>query len=139
MLLALGEDTLRAIADHDGDRNIDDEVVAGALEQANGLALSYVPQNLVPYIDETNAPLGLRRAIVAVAQHYLRQTRDQSTDDSRAMYADAIRWLEGVAVEKVKLVGIEVPQGVDTYVDPGDPEADGLERIWSRESARGVF
>ncbi len=138
MRLAIGEDTLRAIADHDGDREADDDVVTRALEEASALIDTYLPGELLPFIPSP-APIALRRAAIDLAGTYLRQPRDQSTDDSRAAYAATVRWLEGIAKGTTQLVGVIVPPGVEGIMDPGDPEVDGLARIWSRESARRVF
>jgi len=137
MRLAIGEDTLRAIADHDGDRQVDEDVVTRALDEASALALSYLPQELIPYLP-AEAPVALRRAVIDVAQGYLRQARDMSTDDSRAAQASAVRWLESIA-KGVSQLGVVVPEPPSGGALPGDPETDGLERVWSRSSARGVF
>ena len=138
--LALGADTLRAIADHDGDSVVDDAVVERALEEASAFALTFVPADLVPYIDPLAVPQAMRRAVVFIAQHYLRQARDQSTDDSRAAYADALAWLKLLAAGTVKLVGVVVPEPpVAGGYDAADPEAEGQPRMWNRRSASRVF
>lgn len=142
MALAIGADTLRAIADHNGDRVADVDVIERALDEASALADTYIPRELSPHIDPLAIPLALRRAVIDVAQQYMRQGRDMSTDDSRAAYAAAVRWLERIAAGTASL-GVTVPPGQDdgstvTY-DPADPETEGQPRMWNRASASRVF
>ncbi len=141
MLLALGEDTLRAIADHDGDRVVDDAAVTRALEDASDDVRGYIPSDLLPYIDEDSPPPKLRRVTVVLAAQLLREAREQVTEASDAAHTRAMRWLEQLAADKVSLVGVVVPPGTvdDMMLDPGDPEAEGQSRIWNRTSSSKVF
>ena len=141
MLLAIGEDTLRAIADHDGDRVIDDDVVAQVLEDASDVVRSYVPADLVPHLpaEPEPAPPMLRRVTVMIAVQLLRETRDMTTEASERAYDRSLKWLEALAAGRVQLVGVDVPPEAETYLDPGDPEAEGQPRIWNRASAGQVF
>jgi phage gp36-like protein len=137
--LALGVDTLRAIADFDGDRVVDDPSLLAALEEASAFVETFVPADTLQAIDPQNVPKALRRAVVMVANHQLRQSRDQSTDDSRAAYNDALSWLRMLAAGTVKLVGVVVPDpGAGSY-DPADSEVEGQPRMWNRASASRVF
>ncbi len=142
MSRALGADTLRAIADHDGDRVADDDVVLRALDEASALADTYIPREISPHIPADAIPMALRRAVVIVASTYLREARDMMTDDARASYAAVIRWLERIAAGTASL-GVTVPPGADdgssVAVDVADPEAESQGRIWNRASASRVF
>lgn len=141
MALAIGGDTLRAIADHDGDRVADDDVVLRALDGASALADTYIPRELGPYIRADAIPDALRDAIIAIADHRIRRARNQATDDSREAHADAIRWLERIAAGTTSL-GVIVPPGADdgsSVVYASDPEAEGQPRMWNRASASKVF
>jgi len=132
MRFALGADTLRAIADHDGDHVIDEAVVQRALEEASAFADTYLSgEQPIP----TPTPPALRRAVVDVAANFLRMARDAGTEDSRLAYANAVSWLKSVSDGKATLK----PVTAEPAVDPGDPESYGIERVWSRESARRVF
>jgi phage gp36-like protein len=129
----VGADTLRDIADHDGDHVRDDAVVQGALDDAAALIDTYHEE----VIDLLNVPRVLKRANAIIAVNDLREARDQGTEGSRLSYASVISWLKLVADGKAEIVKA-IPEDT-SGVDPGDPEADGLARVWSRASARLVF
>lgn len=134
---AIGVDTLRAIADHNGDGIADNAVIEAALDDASALADTYL-DDVQPL--PSPPPAALRRAVITIATHYMRSPRALNTEDSREDYKQTIKWLEAIAAGKATLVPQpDVPTTPDAYVDPGDPEADGLGRVWSRESARRVF
>jgi phage gp36-like protein len=129
----VGADSLRDIADHDGDHVRDDAVILQALEDAAALIDTYHDE----FIDPLSVPRVLKRANVIIAVNDMREARDQGTEGSRLSYASVISWLKLVADGKAELV--KAPLDATPGVDPGDPEADGLERVWSRASARLVF
>lgn len=134
----VGADTLRDIADHDGDHVRDDAVIQAALDSASDLALSYCSGQLpIP----VPTPLALKRAVVIIAINDMREPRDMGTEGSRIAYQSVISWLKLVAESKAKLSAPEPEEqaGAEVGYDASDPEVDGLERIWSRKSARGVF
>jgi phage gp36-like protein len=131
---AIGDDTLRAIADHNGDHVIDDAVVLRALEEASALADTYLDDELpVP----SPTPPALRRAVVDIAVNYLRSARDAGTDDSRLAYQGAISWLKSISDGKATLS--PTPASTAGVVDAGDPEAVGRGRLWTDARARRVF
>lgn len=130
---ALGADTLRAIADHNGDHVVDEGVVQRALEEASDFADTYLTGESVP----VPVPAALRRAVVDIAGNYLRTARDAGTEDSRLAYQSAVSWLKSISDGKATLT--PEPPGSPGAVDPGDPESMGIDRVWSRESARRVF
>lgn len=179
MTFAIGADTLRLIADHDGDSVADVQVVERALDEASALAATYVPQDLLPHLvgpstpptdaptdaevlaqldgltgdaltakllelsrarqPVSSVPIALRNAVISIAAHIMRRSRDQLTDDSRAAYADALAWLKMLAAGVVKL-DVVIPPGLeDSGIMVGDPEAEGQPRVWNRRSAAQVF
>jgi phage gp36-like protein len=132
---AIGADTLASIADHNGDHVIDDAVVDGALEDGWDLALSFCDGEL-PIPDPT--PRALKRAVIAIAVNDMRESRDVGTEGSRLQFSQAMKWLQNISDGKATLKPTVSTDPVDGS-DPGDPEADGTGRVWSRESARWVF
>ena len=133
---AIGADTLRAIADHDGDHVRDDAVVLSALEDASALADTYLDGEFpIP----TPTPRALKRAVISIAVNDLREARDAGTESSRLMYQTAIAWLKSIADGKATLSPTAPTVADELGLDPGDPEAEGLARVWSRDSARRVF
>src|SRR4051794_7616641 len=123
-VMALGEDTLRAIADFDGDRAADDAVLERALGDASAFADNYIPQDLLPYLIEPY-PQALRDAVIAIAEHRIRRRRGQATEGSKEAYSDALAWLRDLAAGKAKL-NVEVPPSAaqDAGYDPMDPESE---------------
>lgn len=106
---AIGADRLLDIADHNGDRVLDTDTVERALEEASSTADSYLP--ILP----TVVPAVLRRHVVNIAVHNLREPRERGTDASLRAYEAAMRWLEWLAEDKVIL-----PSGT-----PGTPPPSG--------------
>lgn len=137
--MALGEDTLRAIADFDGDRAADNLVLERALGDASAFADNYIPQDLLPHLTDPY-PEALRDAVIAIAEHRIRRRRGQATEGSKEAYSDALAWLRDLAAGKAKL-NVEVPPSVaqDAGYDPMDPESESQPRIWNRTSASKVF
>jgi phage gp36-like protein len=133
---AIGADTLRAIADHDGDHVVDPTVVESALDDAGSLADTFLAGEF-PIAVPT--PKVLRRAVIAIAVNDMREGRDQGTEGSRLAYASAMSWLKAIADGKATMRATDPADELVDGADPGDPEATGLARMWSRESARGVF
>jgi phage gp36-like protein len=129
----VGADTLRDIADHNSDHVRDDAVIQLALDDAAALIDTYHDE----VIDPLNVPRVLKRANVIIAVNDMRESRDQGTEGSRLAYGSVISWLKLVADGKAEIV--KAPPDPTGGVDPGDPEVDGLERVWSRASARLVF
>lgn len=128
---AIGEKTLRVIADDDKDGSADTDVVTGAILEASSIADSYL-QDYLPLEAPTDA---LKSAVIAIAVQKIRLPRDRTTEDSRRAYDAAIQWLRDVAGGKAAL-GPKPPEG--TY-DSDAPEVDAAERIWTRSSASRVL
>jgi phage gp36-like protein len=133
MQLALGEKVLRVIGDFTGDLAVDQPNIERALEEATALADSYIDGPITGA-----ASAALRRAVIDIAAFHLRSGRDKQTESSRAAYNAAVEWLKAISAGKASLGGAE-PETPAVSLDPGDAETEGLERIWSRESSRGVF
>lgn len=136
---AVGTNVLAVIADHDGDHAYDPDVLNAALFEASSLADTYLDAELpVP----VPAPLALKRAVIDIAINYLREGRDLGTEGSRLAYTQAMKWLQAISDGKATLYPTDrepTPAGDQVGYAPGDPETDGLERVWSRSSARRVF
>lgn len=134
MRFALGERVLRVIGDFTGDLQHDQPNIDRAIEEASALADTYVDGPLTGPVSAA-----LRRAVVDVAAFYLRSGKDMQTESSQAAYDAAIAWFKAIAAGKAS-ISPEPP--IDTSpvtLDPGDAETEGLGRVWSRQSARGVF
>lgn len=132
----IGADTLRSIADHDGDHVRDDAVVTEALENASAVAESYLDDELPIAIP---APRSLKRAVIAIAVNDLREARDIGTESSRLNFSSAMKWLEAISAGKATLSPGQGDTEGGFAVDPGDPETSGLARVWSRDSARRIL
>ena len=134
----MGAQVLAMVADHDGDHAYDPDVIAAALEDASSVADTYLDAELpVP----EPVPLALKRAVIDIAINFLREGRDLGTEGSRLAYAQAMKWLQAIADGKATLRPTEretTPTG-EVVSAVGEAETDGLERVWSRASARKVF
>lgn len=133
MQLAFGERILRVIGDFTGDLAADAPNIERALEEASALADTYVDGPVTGPVSPA-----LRRAVVDIAAFYLRSGKGQQTESSTAAYDAAIEWLRALAAGKASLGGTET-ESPSAPLYAGDAEAEGLERVWSRKSARGVF
>lgn len=136
MQYALGAKVLRVIGDFSGDLQADDPNINRAIAEASSLADSYIDG---PLPDGTDVPAALRRAVVDIAAYYLRAGRDRQTESSQAAYDAAIEWLKTIASGKATILPDAGDPSSPVGLDPGDAESEGLERVWSRASARGVF
>lgn len=128
---AIGADRLLTIADHDGDRVLDTSVVEQALAEASSEADMLIRFEVVP----TPVPVAIRRAIVDIAVHTLREARDASTEASIRAHDEAIKLLSRIGEGKAALA----PNDTVSSVEAGDPMFDGGERTWTRDTARRVF
>jgi phage gp36-like protein len=128
---AIGEKTLRVIADDDKDGEADPDVVDGAILEGSSIAESYL-QDFLP-IDPV--PASLSRAVISIAVQLIRIPRDRTTEDSRRGYDAAIMWLRDVSAGKAALG----PKPVEGVYDPGAPEIEAAERIWDRTIAGRVL
>lgn len=135
---SVGSDILNVIADNNRDHVYDPSVLQGALDAASSTADTYL-DNELPVPEPT--PLALKRAVRAIAFNDLREDRDMGTEGSRLAFSQAMKWLEKIADGKATLRPdkYEPAEGEPGAAPVGDPEVDGLERVWSRASARRVF
>ena len=129
---AIGVDMLLTISDRDHTGTVDPSVVTRALAESSSLARTYLPA------DPSPVPEVLRRITVDIAIHKLRIGTDNTTEDSRLAYDQAIKWLERVAAGTVVVPGMPVPEP-DGVIDPGDPVMEADARIWSRATGIGCF
>ena len=131
MTAAFSEAELRSIADHDGDREIDEQVIVEAIRDADGVIEALLAQYM-PF------SAGMLRSVQTwskhIAAHYLRATRNMDTTASQFLYEEAMRAMQ--LLRAVDADDIVVPPS-----DPnaGDPEADEYERLWTRDTARRVL
>lgn len=140
MLLALGEAELRRVGDFTGDIVTDDPNCTAALDAASSLMDSYFGGTV------TNSPTPpvLVRCAVDIAAWMMCSEKNMITEDRQTAYDNWIEWLKGIAAGKLDpgwiiLYPPTPPEPPLDAIDPGDPEVSGLQRVWSRQSARGVF
>ena len=131
---ALGTDTLRSIADRDGDGSADDDVCDAALLDASGIADSYIEVSYQQPI--AVVPTMLKRAVIQIANQLLR-VGDFPNDLAKAGYDEAISWLKDVSTGKAILPG--QPNVDDGTIDPGDPLIVAGDRVWDRRIATRLF
>ncbi|HMI89802.1 MAG TPA: phage protein Gp36 family protein [Polyangiales bacterium] len=128
---AIGEKTLRAIADDDKDGVADLDVVNGAILEASSIADSYIQDSLpLDVVSEA-----LKSAVIAILVQKIRLPRDRTTEDSRRAYDAAILWLRDVSSGKAALG----PKPVEGVYDADAPEVDTQDRIWDRAIASRVL
>lgn len=128
----LGERMMLNIADDNRDGSVDTaDVVEPALVAASAFADTY----LAAYLPITSVPGVLREAVIMIAAQNIRLVRDLGTDDSKLAYQNAVAWLKLVAAGTVTL-----PDGSGgTVEDPGEPDLEAGDRVWTRTHSRGVF
>lgn len=130
----IGVDRLLDIADHDGDRVLDEAVVERALDDASSLASSYLDGEVVP----VPPPFVLRRAVVDIAVQLMREPRDRSTDASQRAHDAAIKWLERIAEGKATLTP-STPTATATGDAAGPVTLEADDREWTRAAALKVL
>lgn len=139
MVLALGEAVVRAIGDFTGDIVADDPNILAALDEASSICDSFIGG----HVTQLPVPASLRRATVNIAAYLMAQAKDMVTSARQEGYDDAISWLRAIASGEIDpgwvIVYPPVPPDEVTPQSAGDPEVSGLQRVWSRITARGVF
>jgi phage gp36-like protein len=126
MTTTIGSATMLLIADDNNDGTVDTSaIVTPALTSASSFADTY----LAAYLPITTVPDVLREAVIMIAAQNIRLPRDKSTDDSALAFKNAVDWLTKIANGTASLPGADG----DDDTDPGDPEIDAGDRIWSRD------
>lgn len=123
---AIGVEMLITISDRDHNNVVDAGAVTRALSEASSLMATYLPSDPDPIPDV------VRRFCVDIAVHRLRIGTDNTTDDSRLAYTQAIAWLERVAAGAVVVPGTPDPDPGDGVLDPGDPQMEAEDKVWTR-------
>ncbi|MEQ9860627.1 DUF1320 domain-containing protein [Pectobacterium cacticida] len=101
MVHAFGEKECVSLTDRKYTGDIDDEVISGALTRASAEIDSYlVGRYPVPWPDTPGVLVG---RCCDMARYFLCGASVQSTEQIRARYEDAVRYLEQVAAGKVSL------------------------------------
>lgn len=124
----LGRDRYLDLADRDRDGTPDEAAVEAVLSRASAIADSYIARYLPlaePY------PEALADAVIQIATYTL--AGNAATDDERARYEDALRWLREVAAGQAELVRPTDPTP-PTEVRVAAPPA-----LWTQEQAGRLF
>lgn len=129
---AIGADRLLELADLDADGQLDTDTIQRALDEAAGKARSYLDDETVP----EPTPPELRRAVVDIAVHNLREPRGRSTEYSLRAHNAAIDWLERIAEGKATLTPTPA---TGTGAPSGDIMVEASERQWPRDVARRLL
>lgn len=126
----LGSDRYLNLADRDRDGAADAAAVDAILSRASSVADSYIARWLpIP----TPYPEVLADAVIQIATYYL--AGNAATDNERALYEDALRWLRDVAANKALLGTPEGP--VDT--DGAEVRVCAPDAQWTPDLAGGAF
>ena len=128
----IGAATLLKIADFNRDGTVDADAVTLALAEASSFADTY----LAAYLPITTVPDVLRKHVVSIAVHYLRAPRDNTTEDSRRMFAEALDWLESVASGDAVLPS---PGGAAPDTSATAPVLVAEERLFTMSTLRGIL
>jgi phage gp36-like protein len=122
---AIGAAMLLTVADYNSDGTLDTTSITAALEQATSLADSY----LTAHLPLSSVPAILTRHVVAIAVYLL--ASNQTTEDIRRAYADALAWLKDIAAGTASLGPDD-----DSEDDPGSPLMEAADREWTRDTTR---
>jgi phage gp36-like protein len=120
------------ISDDNGDGVAD---LSTVVEPALAAASSFADTFLDDYLPILVVPDVLRDAVISIAAQYIRLPRDKGTDDSKLAYDNAVKWLTLVSTGTAVLPGAP---GASTE-DPGSPEIEAAERVWTRSTGSRVF
>lgn len=129
----VSEATLTLIADIDGDGVAEDTAIDAALSEASSIADTYISQ----YLPLPSVPNALKRAVIDIALQLMRTPREQSTEDSRLAYANAMSWLRDISTAKAQL--FPNSPTVDPELEPTAPEVVAECREWTRGTGRRLF
>jgi phage gp36-like protein len=124
---AVGADLLLTVADHNSDGTLETASVTTALADASSLADTY----LTAHLPLSTVPAILTRHVVSIAVYLLAVPRNQSTEDIRRAYKDALDWLKDVAAGTASLGPDD-----DSEDDPGSPLMEAADREWTRDTTR---
>ncbi|MEC5319306.1 phage protein Gp36 family protein [Brenneria populi subsp. brevivirga] len=133
MVLAFGERECVSLTDRDFTGDIDDAVLNGALDRASAEIDSYLAGRYpVPWPDTPRILVG---RCCDIARYILCGAGTQMTDEIRARYEDAIRYLERVADGRITLGRTADGQVVQQSSSGARFQSAG--RAFDRDSTRG--
>ena len=123
-------------ADRDGNGEADTAVIRNALDSASEEIDSYVGVKYdLPLSDKQTTGV-LKRVCADIAMYRMSVTHHSLTDEKRERYADAVKWLKGIA-------GGTITLGEDENVETADDltvKTDSSEaRLFSRTKMRGLL
>lgn len=127
-----GEAYLNLVADRDGDGLADSGVVSAALARADAEIDPYLSTKYS--LPMGNTPAHLVQVAVDIAIYRMAPDHAALTDDMRARYKDAIKWLTGVAKGDIHLGIVDPPAS-----HGGAPVVLSSTRRLSRSSLDGLF
>jgi len=125
----VGTDAYLRAADRDGDGSGDSAAVTQELENASGLADTYIARWL-PI--SSPAPYALREAVIRIAHYKL--LGETGNEEARKKYEDALGWLRDVAKGRASL-----DLTPDDGESAGAPDFDTPDRVMSRDKLSGVL
>lgn len=132
-----GAARLDMLSDLDGNGTRDEAKIARALDDASALIDGYVSQRYALPISPV--PPVLREACVSIAVYKLATDPTLLTEDMRARYADALKFLRDVAAAKAALGIPTLADAASGAAQAASPQAviiDGPARVFSRDSLR---
>lgn len=115
MIERFGEREIVQLTDRDRAGDVDDALLERAIADAAAEAETYIAARYT--LPLPNVPPALGRVVADIARYRLYD--DQSPEEVRDRYRDAVRWLERVARGEVTLAIAQVPRAVG--VRAGEP------------------
>lgn len=132
-----GLDTLDRLADRDGEGSADPAKVARALDDASALIDGYIATRVT--LPLATVPAVLRNLCVDIAMYRLATDAGLLSDDARARYEDAVRFLRDVSAGKAAIPQPVAPgSAVTETASPQTVVIDSEPRLFSRGSMRGL-
>lgn len=132
-----GIDTLDRLADRDGEGTADAAKVSRALDDASALVDGYIALRVT--LPLSPVPAVLRNLTVDIAMYRLATDAGLLSEDARARYDDAIRFLRDVSAGKAAIPQPAAPgAAVTETASPQTVVIDSEPRLFSRGSMRGL-
>ena len=126
-----GEAELVALTDRAGEDEIDADVVARALADAEAEINSYLSARYV--VPLSTVPQIVVARVCEVARYYLHE--EHATETVKARYDAAVRWVRDVAAGKASLGDDDVAP--TEPASGAGPQFEAPERVFSRASLKG--
>lgn len=127
----ISEDELIQLTDDDGSGSVDMEKIDGAIASADALIDGYCGKHYsVPF---SPTPPIIRDFSVIIAIYKLFARRQGAPEDRRTRYKEAVRFLEKVSEDKIKL-GSATPATTHTR---NSVEIESGDRIFTRDKMSG--